>query len=64
MADREQFAARAARWSVAHRKVAILGWLAFVVVAFALGSVAGMVTLTQVQTENGQSRLADEIQAR
>ncbi len=63
MGDREHFASRAARWSVDHRRAVILGWLAFVVVAFALGSAAGMVTLTQVQTENGQSRLADEIQA-
>ena len=64
MRDRENPASRAARWSAAHRKAVILGWLAFVVVAFALGSAAGMVTLTQVETENGQSRLADETQAR
>src|SRR5271165_3344126 len=64
MSDRANLASRAARWSAAHRKAVILGWLALVVVAFALGSAAGMVTLTQVQTENGQSRLADETQAR
>ena len=41
----------------------MLGWLAFVLAAFALGSAAGMVPLKQVETENGQSRLADQIQA-
>ncbi len=60
----ENFTSRAARWSAAHRRVVILGWLAFVIAAFALGSAAGMVTLTQVETENGQSRLADQTQAR
>ena len=32
------FAARAGRWSAQHRKKAILGWLVFVVAAFALGT--------------------------
>jgi uncharacterized membrane protein YdfJ with MMPL/SSD domain len=64
MRDHENLASRAARWSAAHRKAVILGWLGLVVVAFTLGSAAGMTTLTQVQTENGQSRLADETQAR
>ncbi len=64
MRRHENLASRVAGWSAAHRRAVILGWLAFVVVAFALGSAAGMVTLTQVQTENGQSRLADETQAR
>jgi RND superfamily putative drug exporter len=43
--------------------VVVLGWLAFVIVAFALGGVAGMVQLKSVEAENGQSRLADETQA-
>ena len=30
---RDTFAARAARWSATHRKTAVLGWLAFVVIA-------------------------------
>ncbi len=64
MKGRENLASRAARWSAVHRRAVILGWLAFVVVAFTLGSAAGMTTLTQVETENGQSRLADETQAR
>jgi uncharacterized membrane protein YdfJ with MMPL/SSD domain len=39
-------AARAGRWSARHRKVAILGWLAFVVAAFAIGSAIGTKNLT------------------
>jgi RND superfamily putative drug exporter len=56
----ENFTARAARWSAAHRKAAVLGWLAFVIVAFAIGNAAGMVTLKAGEGENGQSRLADQ----
>ena len=54
------FTARAARWSAAHRKAAVLGWLAFVIVAFMLGNAAGMVTLKAGEVGNGQSRLADQ----
>ena len=39
----------------------MLGWLAFVIVAFAIGSVAGMVPLKAGEGENGQSRQADQI---
>ena len=34
-------AARMGRWSADHWKTATFGWLAFVVVAFALGGLAG-----------------------
>ena len=34
-------AARAGRWSAAHWKTATFGWLALVVAAVALGSIAG-----------------------
>ena len=34
-------AARMGRWSAAHWKTATFGWLAFVVVAFALGGMVG-----------------------
>lgn len=37
------------------------GWLAFVIVAFAIGNAAGMVTLKAGEGENGQSRQADQI---
>jgi uncharacterized membrane protein YdfJ with MMPL/SSD domain len=51
--------ARAARWSAAHRKAAVLGWLAFVIAAFMIGQAAGVVTLKPGEVGNGQSRLAD-----
>ena len=35
------FAARMGRWSARHRKTAIWGWIAFVVVAFAIGNMVG-----------------------
>ncbi|MGA2321982.1 MAG: MMPL family transporter [Solirubrobacteraceae bacterium] len=63
MGESENFTARAARWSAAHRKGVVRGWLAFVVVAFVVGSAAGMVTLKQGEGGNGQSRLAEETQA-
>ena len=60
MHGRANFTARAARWSAAHRKAAIFGWLAFVIVAFVIGGSAGMVTLKAGEGGNGQSRLADQ----
>ena len=39
-------AARAGRWSARHRKLAILGWLAVVIAAFALGGPFGTGTET------------------
>jgi RND superfamily putative drug exporter len=53
------FTARAARWSAAHRKAAVFGWLAFVLGAFMIGNAAGLVTLKAGEVGNGQSRLAD-----
>ena len=35
------FAARMGRWSAQHRKTAILGWIAFVAVAFVIGNMVG-----------------------
>ncbi|MGZ4273154.1 MAG: MMPL family transporter, partial [Solirubrobacteraceae bacterium] len=63
MKETGNLTSRAARWGAAHRRRVVLGWLVFVIVAFAAGAAAGMVTLTQVEAENGQSRLADETQA-
>jgi RND superfamily putative drug exporter len=54
------FTARAARWSAAHRKAAVFGWLAFVIAAFMIGGSAGMVSLKAGEGGNGQSRLADQ----
>ena len=49
------FAARAGRWSASHRKTAIFGWLAFVIVAIALGSAVRMNMLTTAQAGVGES---------
>ena len=61
---RTTFAARAARWSAAHRKAAVFSWLAFVAVVFALGSAAGTVTLKQSDLGNGESLAANRVLAR
>jgi RND superfamily putative drug exporter len=56
--------ARAARWSAAHRWTAVLGWLAFVFVAFAIGSAVGVVKMTTADGAIGDSGTADRILAR
>src|SRR4051812_230401 len=48
-------AARAGRWSARHRKTAILGWLAFVIAAAALGAAFGKNTLTTSDAGVGES---------
>jgi uncharacterized membrane protein YdfJ with MMPL/SSD domain len=55
---------RAARWSAAHRRTAVLGWLAFVLVTFAIGSVVGVVKMTTSDNAIGDSGAADRILAR
>jgi RND superfamily putative drug exporter len=52
-------AARAGRWSATHRRAAILGWLAFVVAAFALGSAVGMQTLADEDMAPGEAGRAE-----
>lgn len=52
-------AARAGRWSARHRKTAIFGWLAFVVVAFAIGGAVGQQTIAEEDYGNGSSKVAD-----
>jgi uncharacterized membrane protein YdfJ with MMPL/SSD domain len=54
-------AARAGRWSAAHWKTAVSAWLAFCVVAVALGAVAGTRMLAQADTAAGGSRKAEQI---
>src|SRR4051812_25578072 len=56
--------ARAARWSAAHRRQAILGWLAFVLVTFAVGSAAGVVTMKDEEFGIGDSHGAETVLAR
>jgi uncharacterized membrane protein YdfJ with MMPL/SSD domain len=60
-APRRNLAARAGGWSARHRRKAILGWVAFVVAAFALGSVTGQRQLTDVEMGNGQSKQATAV---
>jgi uncharacterized membrane protein YdfJ with MMPL/SSD domain len=55
-------AARAGRWSARHRKAAIIGWLAFVIVAFAIGGAIGTKQLGNSQTSRtGESGRADAV---
>jgi RND superfamily putative drug exporter len=52
-------AARAGRWSARHRRIAILGWIAFVALATAGGGAIGTNSLDESQMGNGSSRAAD-----
>jgi uncharacterized membrane protein YdfJ with MMPL/SSD domain len=60
----QNLAARMGRWSADHWKTATLGWLAFVLVAFALGGMAGTKTIdpnTPGPRESGHmDRILDE----
>src|SRR5215218_9404649 len=57
----QSFAARAGRWSAQHRKKAILGWFAFVILATVLGGMVGTKTLADEDTGNGESKRGDQI---
>ena len=59
--QRENFAARAGRWSAAHWKTATFGWLAFVVVAIVVGQAAGSVKLTDAEQATGEAARAQQI---
>src|SRR5918996_2628308 len=54
-------AGRMGRWSAKHRKKAIFGWLAFVVVAFALGIVSGTTQIEQATSGVGESGRMDKL---
>jgi uncharacterized membrane protein YdfJ with MMPL/SSD domain len=53
-------AARAAHWSAGHRKTAIFGWLAFVIVAFMIGGAVGTKNIAQEDMGNGSSKVAEQ----
>ena len=53
--------ARMGRWSAAHWKTATFGWLAFVVVAFALGGVVGTKQVDQNTPGPGESGRMERI---
>jgi len=54
-------AARAGRWSAAHRKTAILGWLAFVVLATVVAGGVSQKQLDQSAMGNGESKRGELI---
>ena len=62
MKAKRTIAARAGRWSAQHRKKAIFGWLAFVIIAFAIGGAIGTKQLGNTQTSRiGESGRADAV---
>src|SRR3954470_23283 len=56
---KRNLAARAGHWSARHRRIAVLGWLAFVVIAFVLGGAIGTQSLKDEDSGNGESQVAD-----
>ncbi|WP_261567408.1 MMPL family transporter [Frankia gtarii] len=63
-ADRPtHLAARAARWSVRHRRLAVGGWLLGVILAIVLGSMIGTHTLADTDYSTGQDARAQRILA-
>ena len=60
MNSSRNLAARAGRWSAAHRKTAILGWIALVVAATMIGSAIGTETLSDAEYGVGESGEADK----
>ena len=52
-------AARMAHWSGRHRKKAIWGWLAFVVIVFAAGNMAGTTQISDVDQYSGEAHRAE-----
>ena len=60
MAENKNIAARAARWSASHRKTAIWGWLAFVIVLVMVGGAIGTKSAEQDEGGPGESGRADK----
>jgi uncharacterized membrane protein YdfJ with MMPL/SSD domain len=56
-------AARMGRWSASHRKLALLGWLAFVLAALVLGGVVGTTTLGDADGQSGEAGRAAKLYA-
>ena len=52
----KNLASRAARWSAGHRKTAIFGWLAFVIVSVFIAGAVGQQTIADEDYGNGESR--------
>jgi uncharacterized membrane protein YdfJ with MMPL/SSD domain len=54
-------AARMGHWSAQHRKIAIFGWLAFCIVAFAAGTLVGTTSLTAAKSGVRESGRMDRL---
>ncbi len=54
-------AARMGRWSARHRKIAIWGWLAFVIASFVIGMGVGLRTIDESDYNVGEARRGDHI---
>ena len=61
--SRTSISSRAARWSSQNRGKAFFGWIAFVVVAMALGSFVGTKNIADEDIGNGDSRTAEQLLA-
>src|SRR3954447_11298693 len=57
--EQHNLAARMAVWSSRHRRKAFWGWLAFVVVVFALGNAVGTTQISDVDQFSGESHKAE-----
>src|SRR5436190_14207170 len=57
----ENLAARVGRWSARHWKTAVFGWLAFVLIAFALGQRVGLNSLSATEPGPGESGRVQQI---
>ena len=58
--ESRNLAARAGRWSAKHRRKAIFGWLAFVLVSVMLGGALGMKEIASEDLGDGESKRADQ----
>ena len=57
----DNFAARMGRWSARHRKIAIFGWLAFVLASFAIGGALGTKYIEDGDLSVGEAHRADRM---
>src|SRR3712207_2549517 len=63
MQQSRNIAARAGRWSARHRKIAVIGWLAFVILGFVEGGKGGTNQRTDETSGVGESGQARRIHA-
>lgn len=59
MSNHRNLAARMAHWSGQHRKQAFFGWLAFAILAFAIGNMVGSKPISDVDQFSGESHDAE-----